>query len=221
VLSVDDYAFEGRPLLDELPAIRFVEAKNYTRHVFRPVYQIKWIVLHCMESPDENLDRAERCANWMAGKNPRFPAPRASPHICVDGDSIVACVRDYRIAWHAPGANRFGYGIEHAGKAKQSRAEWLDDNGIAMFDLSAMLVEEKSLEFGVPIQWVDAAGLLDEQPGITTHFEVTRAFKKGNHTDPGKGFPIRDYIQRVIEYRDRRTEQDSLLAVAASPAAFA
>ena len=184
------------PLRAELPPISYVECANWTRNVTRG--KVDLIVLHCMESPDTET-RAEQSARRMAGPN----APRASAHYFVDCNSIVRGLGDKRIAWHAPGANRNGIGIEHAGWAKQTREAWLDEFGVSMFDLSAQLTESLCTKWKIPIAYVNAAGLLadPQQRGITTHHEVTKAFKLSTHTDPGPGFPIDWYIMRALAYR--------------------
>lgn len=193
-----------RPLRAALPLIRFFEAVNWgPKHIRRD--KIDLIVLHCMESADESLDRAERSALWMAGKNPKFPPPRSSAHYFVDPDSIVQGVLDEWIAWHAPGANRQGIGIEHAGKAKQTETEWLDEAGIAMLDLSTQLTARLCQRWNIPTVYLEAPALLAGQRGITTHRQVTLAWKKGSHMDPGPSFPIGYYMARVNAYAEQET----------------
>ena len=69
---------------------------------------------------------------------------------CVDVDSIVQCVRDRDVAWRAPGANHSSIGIEHAGRARQSRAEWDDPYSRAMLARSAALVANLCRKYKVP-----------------------------------------------------------------------
>ena len=104
-------------------AYPFVESPNVTKTGGRT---IDLIVIHTMEM-DEKGDTAEHCALWF--KN---PAAKVSAHYCVDADSIVQCVRDQDVAWHAPGANHDGIGIEHAGRAKQTGRDWSDAYSVAM-----------------------------------------------------------------------------------------
>ena len=109
-------------------AYPFVESPNVTKTGGRT---IDLIVIHTMEM-DEKGDTAEHCALWF--KN---PAAKVSAHYCVDADSIVQCVRDQDIGWHAPGANHDGIGIEHAGRAKQTGRDWSDAYSVAMLERSA------------------------------------------------------------------------------------
>lgn len=106
--------------------VQFLEARHLTRTAGRT---IDLIIIHDMEYP-ETPTSAEWCAQFFAGPH----APHASAHYSIDRDSIVQSVRDEDVAWHAPGANHDGIGLEHAGYAKQSRAEWLDDYSRAELD---------------------------------------------------------------------------------------
>lgn len=180
----------------DLSKIPFVQAKHYTP-AGRSRASIKWIVLHSMEGP-EDVERAEHVARWFSDQlAPKFPAPRASAHYAVDSDSIVQMVKDRDVAWHAGGGNRHGIGIEHAGKARQTRAQWLDAFSGPMLLLSAELTAALCNQYVIPRAFVDAEGLLHGEAGITTHAEITKAFKKSNHTDPGANFPMDWYLDRV------------------------
>ena len=64
---------------------------------------------------------AESVARWFSR-----PSAQVSAHYCVDVDSIVQCVRERDIAWHARGGNAKSIGIELAGYARQTKAEWAD-----------------------------------------------------------------------------------------------
>jgi N-acetyl-anhydromuramyl-L-alanine amidase AmpD len=149
------------------------------------------IVLHSMEM-DEATTAAENCARWFQN-----PAAKVSAHYCVDSDSIVQCVRDRDVAWHAPGANHNGIGIEHAGRARQTRTDWLDAYGQAMLDRSAALVASLCRRHAVPITWLQPADLLAGRRGITSHNNVSKAFRRGSHWDPGPGFPTEWYLRAV------------------------
>jgi N-acetyl-anhydromuramyl-L-alanine amidase AmpD len=169
--------------------IPFVQARNYTRGRSNP---IDVIVIHTMESP-EKPDTAESVAAWFAGAT----APQASAHYCIDADSIVECVRDTDVAWHAPGANHNGLGLEHAGRAAQSTADWSDDYSTKLLELSAELVAQKCTKYDIPAVWLTAAQLRAGKRGITGHAQVSEAFKRTDHTDPGKSFPVETYIAKV------------------------
>ena len=129
-------------------------------------------------------------------------APVASAHYAVDQDSVVQCVREMDVAWHAPGANHNGIGIEHVGYAKQSAKEWEDSASSAVLDCSARLTARICKEYGIPVRKIDPPALLRKERGICGHFDVTLAFPgpKRSHWDPGTGFPWDRYIKLVMAY---------------------
>ncbi len=170
----------------------YVKAANWSAH--RGPQTKRWIVIHCMEAPEASTT-AENVAEWFAGN--RGPAPRSSAHYCIDDDTVIQCVPPEMIAWHAPGANRHGIGLELAGYARQSRAQWADDFSLRMLGLGAWLSRQLVQQFGIPIAFVDAQGLNADEPGFTTHDEVRKAFGKTTHTDPGESFPMDDFLELV------------------------
>lgn len=179
---------EPPPVTEPVP-MKFIQARNYTPG---RKARIDLVVVHSMEAVEAS-STAENVAAWFAGPN----APKASAHFCVDADSTVQCVRDEDTAWHAPGANANGIGVEHAGYARQSAAEWDDPYSRAMLARSAELVAGLCERHDIPIVFVDAAGLLRNERGITTHAEVTKAFRLSTHTDPGAHFPMAAYLAAV------------------------
>lgn len=185
------YSADGATAFN-IESVSVVPAKNYT-WARRGVGDIKWIVLHSMES-SEKPTVAEAVAQWFAGSD----APRASAHYCVDNDSIVQSVKPEYVAWHAPGANRHGIGIEHAGRARQTKEDWFDEFSREMLEQqSAPLCAFLCKQWGVPPRFVDREGLKAGHPGVTTHNEVSQAFGKSSHWDPGPGFPMDWYLRLV------------------------
>lgn len=169
-------------------AYPFIESQHVTRTNGR---RIDLIVIHTMEM-DEKGQTAENCAQWF-----RNPVAKVSAHYCVDADSIVQCVRDQDVGWHAPGANHNGIGIEHAGRARQTGREWGDEYSTAMLERSAALVADLCTSYRIPVTWLYAADLRAGKRGITTHDAVSKAFKRGSHWDPGQGFPVEQYLALV------------------------
>jgi N-acetyl-anhydromuramyl-L-alanine amidase AmpD len=178
-----------------MSAIKFVQAKNYTPTIGRT---INYWVVHDMETrevaqlPDLT---AESLAQWAAGPS----APRASWHYGIDEDSIVQSVHDKDVAWHAPGANHDGIGAEHAGEARQTRAEWKDPASLRILDRSIELAIKKVEEYALPVIRRQPAGLLKGFRGLTGHVDVTNAFHRSDHTDPGKFFPWDYYLAGIKE----------------------
>jgi N-acetyl-anhydromuramyl-L-alanine amidase AmpD len=174
----------------------FIPARNFTKG---RTDQIELLVVHAMEAA-EGHETAESVARWFAGPD----APQASAHFCVDDNSVVQCVRDEDTAWHAPGANHNGLGFEHAGYSNQSTAQWDDPYSHAMLWRSARLLAAKCAEYGIPAVWLSPADLLAGRRGITSHWNVSLAFRRSDHTDPGPGFPAERYVtwvRRVLATR--------------------
>src|SRR4051794_37904817 len=111
--------------------MEFIQAKNYTPTKSR---SIDLLVIHDMEAP-ETGDTAENVAHYFA--NQPKGSSGSSAHYCIDNNSVVQCVRDHDVAWHAPGANHDGLGFEHAGYARQTAQEWNDAYSKSMLLLSA------------------------------------------------------------------------------------
>ena len=174
----------------------FIASPNVTHTSGR---QIDLVVIHTMEMGEKD-DTAESCAHWFA--NPRA---QVSAHYCVDDNSIVQCVKEQDIAWHAAGANHNGIGVEHAGRAAQTGRDWADVYSTAMLALSATLVAEITSRYRIPIVWLHPSDLLAGRRGITSHMNVSKAFKRGTHWDPGNNFPIEKYLAAVRAAAGRRT----------------
>lgn len=184
-------------------AYRFVESPNMTRAAERV---IDVVVIHTMEIA-ERRDAAELCAEWFAS-----PAARVSAHYCVDANSIVQCVREENIAWHARGGNTHSIGVELAGLAGQGPKDWEDEYSSAVLERAADLVGEVCDRHRVPVRWLGPRDLADGRRGITGHVDVSQAFGKSDHWDPGPGFPRERFLARVRGAQARRARQTSPFA---------
>jgi N-acetyl-anhydromuramyl-L-alanine amidase AmpD len=141
------------------------------------------VVIHTMEIA-ERAGAAEACAQWFAN-----PASEVSAHYCVDADSIVQCVREEDIAWHARGGNANSIGIELAGYAAQRTLAWNDAYSRAVVARAARLTADVCARHGIPLRRLRAADLVAGKRGVTGHAEVSAAFHKSDHWDPGPDFP--------------------------------
>ncbi|MDG9711153.1 peptidoglycan recognition protein family protein [Streptomyces sp. DH10] len=154
---------------------------------------IRVIVIHDMEAP-EGPNTAENVAAYFS----RLPASnKASAHVCVDNNSAVRCVADGDRAWHAPGANSDGLGLELAGYARQSRAEWLDDYSKGVIEQAAQVTADWCKKHNIPARKLSVAELRAGKRGIVGHVDVSKAYGQTNHYDPGPNFPWSYFISRV------------------------
>lgn len=182
--------------------IPFLQALNYT--LVHPKQRfIRLIVLHTMEAP-EKLDTAENVAAWFANRHaPRYPAPKASAHYNVDCDSIIQCVREHDIAWHAPGANHDGIGVEQAGTAWQSAIQWRDAYSTSVLAKTARLTAKIARRHNIPIRKLSVEEVRGKKEmGFAGHVDVTNAFPeaKGTHQDPGPHFPWDEFLDQVRDH---------------------
>lgn len=165
------------------------------RHFKLGPRKVDLVVIHSAEI-GESLEGAEAlmrsCATWDRV---------ASWHYALDADSVTQSVHELDIAYHAPGANHNGVGIELAGRARQTAEEWQDAFSFRMLELCADLVASICARYTLPLVFVPRETLrLPGTRGITTHAEVSKAFGKSDHWDPGPHFPMAHLIERVKHY---------------------
>jgi N-acetyl-anhydromuramyl-L-alanine amidase AmpD len=185
------------------PELTFVQASGYTKG--RPDGPPLWIVIHDMEA-GESSTRAESTAAYFAtGAGGRS----VSSHYCADDDSVIQCVRLADVAWtvgNRPGNNR-GINWELSGYARQTREQWLDPFGLAMFRQMAPYVRADAAEYGIPLRRCTVADLKAFRPGVTSHNDLRLAFGVTTHTDPGPNFPW-DVFFQILEEGDMVTDAE-------------
>jgi N-acetyl-anhydromuramyl-L-alanine amidase AmpD len=147
--------------------------------------------MHTMEIA-ERKDAAEICARWF-----RSPASQVSAHYCVDSDTVIQCVREKDIAWHARGGNATSIGVELAGFARQTSQDWRDAYSNAVLRSAATLVADVCRRRRIPVRWLVAGDLVAGRRGITGHVEVSLAYGRSDHWDPGPGFPVERFLALV------------------------
>jgi hypothetical protein len=191
------------------PELLFVEAAGYTTG--RPDGKPLWIVVHDMEA-SETATRAENTAAYYV--NPS-DGRRVSSHYTADNNSVVQCVRLKDSAWtvgNRPGNNR-GINWELSGFASQTRAQWLDPFGLAMFAQIAPILRADAAKYGIPLERRTVAELKAWKPGITSHNDLRLAFGGTTHTDPGVNFPWDVFLNLMTE-DDMALEPADIEAVA-------
>jgi N-acetyl-anhydromuramyl-L-alanine amidase AmpD len=166
----------------------FRPSPNFTEAAGR---KIDLIVIHTMEI-DEVPGAAEACAAWFAR-----PDAEVSAHYCVDADSVVQCVLEEHIAWHARGGNATSIGIELAGRAAQRSGGWDDPYSRATLGRAATLTAEICARHGIPVRRLRAKSVRLGGRGITGHADVSEAFHASDHWDPGPAFPWASFLAQV------------------------
>ena len=149
------------------------------------------VVIHTMEAP-EGPQTAENVARYFASGQ-----VVASAHMCADQDSVVYCLPSSAVAFAAPGCNHDGYQVEHAGYARQSPEEWGDAASVAMLQLSAQATRAIADSLGIPLRHLTDEELAAGLSGFVGHDQVSRVYKRSDHTDPGPSFPWSYYMSLV------------------------
>lgn len=145
----------------------------------RSMSKVRLIVLHSTEG-----STAKGAASWFAN-----PASAGSTQLVVDDRECYRTLPDDVVPYGAPGANEDGLHIEMAGFAKWTRAQWLEHEDTVR--RAAALAADWSATYGIPLVYVDAAGLRAGKSGVTTHWQVTKGLNGGKgHVDPGPNFPL-------------------------------
>lgn len=179
----------------------FVQARWFTKIGPSVKRKVRVIVIHDMEAPESNLT-AENVARYFNTTD-----TKASAHICVDNNSVVQCVYDNDVAYAAPGCNNDGIQVELAGYGKQTAAEWMDFYGIALLALGSDAVAQYCIKYNIPAVHLTDAELKAGKKGIVGHYQVSKVYKKSDHTDPGKGFPWDYFLASVNNFIKARSQR--------------
>lgn len=177
----------------DLAAIPFLQARDFHRG---PRTVVNWIVIHTAEvAPLPTSANALMLACHRGSTGPDGKPRLASWHFAVDSENITQSVKEEDIAFHAPGANKTGIGIELACRCMQN--DWRSPYSQAMLGQAAQLVAALCAKWDVPVAFVDAAALAVAARGITVHAECTKAFG-GTHQDPGPNFDRAGFVALVV-----------------------
>lgn len=151
---------------------------------------LKRIVMHSTVTPCET-GWARKVAGWFHTWD-----KAASAHYVVDPTTIIKCLHDNQVAYHAP-PNTGTLGIEQTDSSNHDSSDvWLKGDHLKMLKLSAALVAAKCKAYNVPVVWLSVADLKAGKRGITSHNNVSLAWHQTTHTDPGE-FPAADFIEMV------------------------
>jgi N-acetyl-anhydromuramyl-L-alanine amidase AmpD len=154
----------------------FIPARHLTVAARAP-RDIQFVVLHSMENGGYWGDAAS-VGRWWHGPG----APQTSAHYGVDPEGSVQYVQECDMAWAAGHhGNALGVHIELAGRAAWPVDEW----PVSTIDNAARLLADVCTRNEIPCVLLDAAALLAGTRGVTTHAEVSKAWKESDHVDPG------------------------------------
>jgi N-acetyl-anhydromuramyl-L-alanine amidase AmpD len=146
----------------------------------------------------EKDDTAERCANFFSN-----PSTQVSAHYCIDNNTVVQCVADKDVAFHAFGDNDRTLGFELAGFAGQTEAQWRDNYSDKVVENAAKLAAEKAKKYGIPARWLTPAEEKARKKGFVTHKVVSDVWGDGIRSDPGRHFPYGRFMNRVKFHMDQ------------------
>lgn len=167
----------------------FIQARHFGVKRTNPV---RLVVIH---TPiwKEVITGAEDLGRYFASMADRRIA---SSHIGVDSDTIVQYVKDSYVAYGAPGANHDGMHIEIIGTHTQTPLQWRDLYSITALALAADATAQYCLKYGLPAKLLTLAEVKDGRTkGVCSHHQVSQAFGRTNHTDPGPNFPWKRFIR--------------------------
>lgn len=160
---------------------------------------IDWIVWHVAE-----VTESAQSAEWLMDYCTKIePTRKASWHYAIDNDSYTQSVLEKDIAYHCGHTgNQRSLGFEMSGFSNQSAAQWADPYSLAVLDNCTKLTASRCARYNIPIVFLKAADIVAGKRGITTHAEMSLAFKETQHTDPGPNFPIELAMSSVWKWAD-------------------
>lgn len=157
-----------------------------TRTGARRTLTPRLLVVHTSEG-GEGPTSAEGLAGFIA--SPATSGNVASYHYIADHERIIPIVPDDYVAYANAGANHDSLSICHPGKAGQTTTEWADPASAAQIEQVARWLADKSDEYSIPLDWLDPSAVFAGTRGVCGHNEVSKAFKRSTHTDPGTSYP--------------------------------
>ena len=184
--------------------MRYIQAKHHGGASNKPV---KRLVIHST-CPDvgfpsaSRAGRAESTANYFAGSS----RPASAHYVC-DVSTTVQCLSEDVVGYHAP-PNSHSIGIEicsdggsHASFSNPNHAytreQWLSPQVWPAVERAAVLARDVCKRNGIPIHKLSTSEVKAGQSGICGHDNVSGAFHKSDHDDPGPYFPWDKFIAAV------------------------
>lgn len=181
------------------PDIPFIEARQSDGSpMYTPGRRGKvprFIVVHDMEEEETTktaLNVATYFHNGAGGRS-------VSSHYTIDSSSTYQCVPLSASAWTVGNrqGNDEGINWEFAGFKTQTREQWLDAFGQAMFARAAPTIRADAARYNIPLQQLSDADIRAGKAGVTSHWQLGRIYGGTDHDDPGPNFPW-DYFMALL-----------------------
>jgi hypothetical protein len=153
-------------------------------------------VIHSAETPLAPGYAYSIAANWFATK------ATTSATVMIDPTETIRLLPDNVVAYHVgPNGNGFTVGVEQAGYARLTRAEWLTPAGLAQMRRVADYMRECRDRWGMPLRWASPAEIRAAKAGGApvgwcTHDDVRAVLGGTTHTDPRPNYP-QDELMRL------------------------
>jgi N-acetylmuramoyl-L-alanine amidase CwlA len=138
----------------------------------------KLIVLHSTVGPTR-AGSARNVAAFFARED-----NKTSAHYVVDEREVIQCVKDHVVAYHC-GYNQDSIGVEMCDDPSKPITRWDDAEHLRLERRTARLVAELCVAYGIRPRYVPALALKLGVRGVTTHAQMSLAFKASTHWDPG------------------------------------
>lgn len=152
-------------------------------------------VLHDAETPLSNGYAASIARMFST------TTTQKSAHFMVDPAATFQLLDTGLTAWHCGNGNRRSIGVEQAGYAAFSRAQWMTADGIAQMNRVAALMQDIKRAHGIGLYWMTDQQLLNAYNGApggwATHDQCRRVLKGTTHTDPQPNYPFADVMSRA------------------------
>lgn len=151
------------------------------------------LVVHTSEG-GEGLASAESLGAFMTLPGDRIDPTDgsrfgASYQYVTDTDRVLPATPDNVVAYAAAGGNNDGIHVCIPGRAAQTRAQWLDSVSRAYIRQAAAVLVDKAMEHSIPLERLTVAQIVAGQDGYCGHVDVSNAYHRSDHTDPGAQFP--------------------------------
>ena len=179
----------------------------------RPGWAPTFGVLHSAETPLRAGYAASLARNWFDEQAP------TSCHYITDPAETWGVLPDERIAWHCGNGNTNSIGLEQAGYARFSRAEWTTPDGWAQMRRNAAVMRACRDRYGIGLHWMTDAELLAAHRrqivgGWATHDQCRSVLGGTEHTDPMPNFPLQEQMALAIgEDDDMPLTRDDAITV--------